>query len=106
MEVCIAYRHGRAVMLALREGIVYIDDEPQPIKGLEEEELKAFSAAVSAIPYSVDEGYAALVNARRASFLVSLLGRAVGDECINRLTELLEGVHSEVLTYLGEYEDA
>lgn len=106
MEVCLAYQNGRAVMLELRDGVVYIDNVPQPIKGLTEDDVKRFSADIDAVPYTIDDGYTALINARRASFLVSLLGRAVGDECVNRLTSLLDAVHYEVLTYLGEYEDA
>lgn len=106
MEVCIAYMRGKPVMLALRDGVVYIDEEPQPIKGLTEEELTDFSTAIGHIPYSTDEGYKALVNARRAAFLVTLLGRAVGDECVNKLTHILDSVHFDVLEYLGEDTDA
>lgn len=54
MEVCIANMHGKAVMLELREGVVFLDNEPQPIKNVTEEELAAFSEAVRAIPYSTD----------------------------------------------------
>ena len=50
MEVCIANMHGKAVMLELREGVVFLDNEPQPIKNVTEEELAAFSEAVRAIP--------------------------------------------------------
>lgn len=106
MEVCIAYMRGKPVMLALRDGVVYIDEELQPIKGLTEEELTDFSTAIGHIPYSPDEGYKALVNARRAAFLVTLLGRAVGDECVNKLTHILDSVHFDVLEYLGEDTDA
>ena len=34
MQVCIAIMHGNPVMLELREGVPYINDEPQPIKHL------------------------------------------------------------------------
>ena len=91
MEVCIGYMHGKAVMLELRDGVVFLDNEPQPVKNVTEEELTAFSEAVRAIPYSTDP--------------VSLLGRAVGDECVSRLTHILDHVHYDVLEYLGENGD-
>ena len=102
MEVCIAHIRGKPVMLGLVDGIVTIDGEMQPIKGLTEEQLADFAAQVSAIPYSPDPGYKALVNARRAAFLASLLGRAVGDDCVNRVSHILDHVHMDVLEYLGE----
>lgn len=105
MEVCIAYLHGKPVMLELRDGIVYLNNDPQPIKYVSEEELRAFSAAVQAIPYSTDPGYEALVNAKRAAFIVDLLGRTVGEECVSLLTHILDHVHSDVLEYLGETGD-
>ena len=105
MEVCIAYLHGKPVMLELRDGIVYLNNEPQPIKYVSEEELRAFRAAVQAIPYSTDPGYEALVNAKRAAFIVDLLGRTVGEECVSLLTHILDHVHYDVLEYLGETGD-
>ena len=102
MEVCIAYMRGEPVMLSLREGIAHINGEPQPIKGLSAEELADFAKEISAIPYSADPGYQALLNARRAAFLAHILGRAVGDECVSRLTHILDSVHFDVLEYLGE----
>ena len=60
-----------------------------------------------AIPQGDDEaGYAALVNAKRAAFIVDMLGHAVGDECVNLLTHILDHVHYDVMEYLGETEDA
>lgn len=50
MEVCIACMHGKPIMLELREGVVFLDNEPQPIKNLSEEELTAFSEAVRRCP--------------------------------------------------------
>ncbi len=105
MEVCIAYMHGKPVMLELREGIAYIDGVPQPIKYLEEAQLQEFSDAIQAIPYSTDPGYDALVNAKRAAFIAELLGRAVGDDCITLLTHILDHVHYDVLEYLEETEN-
>ncbi len=107
MEVCLAYMRGKPIMLSLENGIASIDGEVQAIKGLEESALQEFSAAVAAIPYTTDEeSYKALVNAKRTAFLASLLGYAVGDECINKLTHILDSVHYDVLVYLGEVEDA
>lgn len=54
MEVCIACMHGKPIMLELREGVVFLDNEPQPIKNLSEEELTAFSEAVRAVPSGAD----------------------------------------------------
>lgn len=102
MEVCIAYMHGKPIMLELRDGVAYLDNEPQPIKNLGEDELAAFSESIRAIPYSADPGYDALVNAKRAAFIVDLLGRAVGDECVSALSHILDHVHYDVLEYLGE----
>ena len=62
--------------------------------------------AVSAIPDDGDPGNVALVNAKRAAFIVDLLGHAVGDECVNLLTHILDHVHYDVMEYLGETEDA
>lgn len=106
MEVCLAYVHGKAVMLELRDGLAYINGELQPLKYLEEAQLLAFSESIQAIPYSTDPGYQALVNAKRAAFLVELLGHAVGEDCVNLLSHILDHVHYDVLAYLGETEDA
>lgn len=102
MEACIAMIHGNSVILSLRDGIVYLDDEPQPIKNLEEIEIADFIRAIQNIPYSTDPGYQALLNAKRAEFIAGLLGKAVGDDCINHLTHILDHVHYDVLEYLGE----
>ena len=102
MQVCIAIMHGNPVMLELREGVPYITDEPQPIKHLTEDDLVAFHEAVSAIPDDGDPGNVALVNAKRAAFIVDLLGHAVGDECVSYLTHVLDHVHYDVMEYLGE----
>lgn len=104
MEICIADFGEEPIMLALRDGLVYIDGELQPIKHVTEEELLRFEETIRAIPVSTDPGYEALVNAKRTQFLVSLLGRAVGEECINLLTELLDQLHFRVLHYLEEDE--
>lgn len=102
MEVCIGEVHGKPVMLEVRDGLVFIDGVPEPIKNLDEEELRDFQATLDALPRQDEEGHAALVNARRAAFIAALLGRAVGDDCVGRLTDILDHVHYEVLKYLGE----
>ena len=107
MQVCIAIMHGNPVLLELRDGIPHINGEAQPIKQLTEEKLAAFQQELDAIPQGDDEaGYAALVNAKRAAFIVDMLGHAVGDECVNLLTHILDHVHYDVMEYLGETEDA
>ncbi len=103
MEVCLAYMREKPVILRLQEGVVYINDEPQAIKGITEEDLHTFSKSIADIPYSTDqEGYKALINAKRAAFLATLLGNAVGDDSVNTITHILDSVHYEVLMYLGE----
>ena len=102
MEICIGEVRGKPVMLEVRDGVVAIDGEEQPIKNLDEAELASFQETLDALPKNDEAGYAALVNARRAAFLASLLGRAAGDECVARLTDILDHVHYEVLKYLGE----
>ncbi len=107
MEICIAYMRNKPVLLRLADdGIVYINDEPQAMKGVTKELLQDFSASIAAIPYSTDEeGYKALINSKRTAFLASLLGFAVGDECVDKISQILDSVHYEVLLYLGEVEE-
>ncbi|MBQ7617730.1 MAG: hypothetical protein IJS50_02535 [Desulfovibrio sp.] len=104
MEICLAEFGDQTVRLALRDGLVYLDDEIQPIKHLTEEELLSFQEELAAVPVSDDPGYAALIDAKRTQFIVSLLGRAVGEECIDKLTSLLDQLHFRVLQYLEEDE--
>lgn len=106
MEVCIAYMHEQAVMLSMQDGILFLNGEAQPIKGITEDDLQEFSNTINAIPYSPGAGYQALVNARRTAFLVKLLGHAVGEECTDRLSHILDSVHYDVLEFLGENGDA
>ncbi|MDR2055712.1 MAG: hypothetical protein LBQ10_07590 [Desulfovibrio sp.] len=102
MEVCIATMHGRDIMLSLRNGLVLLDGEAMPVKHVTEEELARFRAEVEAIPRIGDaQGLRALINAKRAAFIVSLLGRAVGDDCISALTHILDHVHYDVQEYLN-----
>lgn len=105
MEVCIAKIHDKPVMLSLKDGIVSIDGEAEPIKNLTEEDLRKFQAELDSVPEADAEGHEALVNAIRAAFLARLLGNAVGDDCVNRVTHILDHVHYDVLKYLGETEE-
>ena len=102
MEICLADFDAKPIMLKLIDGNIYIDDELQPIKYVTEEELQAFVDEIEQIPFTDDPGYQALINAKRTKLIVSLLGRAVGDDCINLLTHILDHLHFHVLEYLGE----
>lgn len=107
MQVCLAKIHDKPVMLELRDGVAYIDGQAEPIKDLYEEDLQRFQSELDSVPRSDNEGYEALLNAIRAAFLARLLGYACGDDCVSRLTEILDHVHYDVLKYLGETgEDA
>ncbi len=107
MEVCIAYMREKPVMLRVHEGVSSIDGEVIALKGVTEEDLQAFAQGIAAIPCGNDaEGYRALINARRAAFLAGLLGNAVGDECVTKITHILDSVHYDVLQYLGEVDNA
>ncbi|MDR1857792.1 MAG: hypothetical protein LBR22_11700 [Desulfovibrio sp.] len=102
MEVCIATMRGRPVMLSLLDGIAHIDGAPQPIKRLTEEELAAFAASLDAVTCEDIAGRDAMLDAKRAAFVVELLGRAVGDDCVTQLTHILDHLHYNVQVFLGE----
>ena len=105
MKACLGKLHDKPVMIEVRDGIVYIDDEPEPIKNVTEADIEAFQADLDNVPASDDEGHEALLNAIRAAFLAKLLGNAVGDEAVIRLSHILDSVHYDVLQYLGETRD-
>ncbi|MBQ9537559.1 MAG: hypothetical protein IJU79_07235 [Desulfovibrionaceae bacterium] len=106
MEICLATIDAQPVMLQLKDGNIYIDGELQPIKYVTESEVAAFAEAVAQIPVSDDPGYAAKLNCQRANFITNfLLGRAVGEECIDLLTHILDHLHYDILEYLGETGD-
>jgi hypothetical protein len=105
MQVCIGELHGKPVMLKLENGVPCLNDEAMPIKNLTEQELKAFQEEVDGLPKSDNPGCEALLNACRASFIANLLGKCVGDECVDKLTHVLDHVHYEVQKYLGEVEE-
>lgn len=105
MEVCVARVKGRDIMLKLEHPVVYLDGNPEHIKGLTEEDLLAFAAEIAAVPIADHPGYHARVNARRAAFLARLLGLAASEESQDAVMRLLDSVHYDVLEFLGETED-
>lgn len=105
MEVCLGKLHDKPVMLSLRDGVAYINGEPESIKDLTEKDLAAYQKELDSLPASDDPGYEALINAIRAAFIAKLLGKAVGDDAIDRLTQVLDSVHYDVLKYLGDVEE-
>lgn len=106
MEITLAKIRGKPVKLALDGNLVLIDGIAQPIKNLTEDDLKKFVKDLEELPPADDpEAAEALQNSVRAAFLSNLLGKAVGDECVNLITDLLDNVHYDVLKYLGEVED-
>ncbi len=106
MEVCVARVKGRDVMLRLEGALVYLDGRIENIKGLRPENIEAFAAELAAVPVEDHPGYHARLNARRAAFLVNLLGMAAGEESQDAVTRLLDSVHYDVLEFLGETENA
>lgn len=105
MQACIGELHGKPVWLELKDNIVSINGEAQPIKNLTEEDLENYNQELANLQNLADhEGRQALVNAVRANFLAQLLGKAVGDDCVNLVTHILDSTHYEVLKYLGEAE--
>lgn len=106
MEVCLGEIHNKQIMLELKDGIVYVDGEAQPIKNLTEAELAEYQKELDDLPASSDPGYGALVNAVHCDFISKLLSKAVGDECIDVLSHILAHAHYEVLKYLDEPNEA
>ncbi len=107
MDVCIAYMREKPVILSLNDSVVAIDGEVVAINGLTEGDLQAFAQSLASIECGSNvEGYKAMLNAKRAAFIVNLLGLAVGDDCVSKITNILDSVHYEVLVYLGEVDDA
>lgn len=105
MQVVLAERNGKPVILELRGTDVFIDGQQEPIKNLAEAELAAFQEELDNLPDGDAEAKSALTNSVRAAFLAKLLGKAVGDDCVDRLSHLLDHVHYDVLKYLGETEE-
>lgn len=102
METTLGIVRGKPVTIAVRDGIVFLNDEVLPIKNIGESDLIEYQGKVDSLPSFDEEGRAALKNALTAEFLVKLLSNAVGDDCVTRLTRLLDHFHYDVLTYLGE----
>lgn len=102
MKVNLGDLHGKPVWLELKDGVAYLDGEAEPIKNLTETELAEYQKELDDLPQSQDPGYEALVNAVRCDFISKLLQKAVGDECIDTLSHILDHAHYEVQKYLGE----
>lgn len=105
MQAELAIVGGKPVILELRDGVVYIDGEAQPIKNLTEEEVKQFRDDLESVTAADEESARALADAIRAPFIMNLIGKAAGDECVDKLSDLLDRVHYGVLKYLGETEE-
>lgn len=105
MKVILGETKGKSWSLELKDGLALVNGEPEPIKNITEDDLRAFQEEVEAVPKSDDPGYEALVNSIRAAFLAKLLGHAVGDECVSKLQHILDHVHYDVLKYLGEVKE-
>lgn len=105
MAVNIGELQGVAQIMELRGGIVFINDEPMPIKNVTQEELDALAERLASGPQGDDEAAHALRCAKQVEFIVTLLSRTVGNECIGYLERLMAFLHYDVLRYLGEAED-
>ncbi|MDE5833098.1 MAG: hypothetical protein K2H64_08965 [Desulfovibrio sp.] len=102
MEVSLGEINGKPITISVTDGVLSLNGAAQPVKNITENDLREYQDKIDALSADDPEGLAALKNALTAEFLVKLIGNAVGDECVNRLTRLLDYVHYDVLTYLGE----
>ena len=102
MEATLCEINGKPRKIAVKDGAVYLDGEAIPVKNIGEEDVRQYAEALKALPENDPEGRAVLKSALSAEFLVKLIGNAVGDDCVNRLTRLLDHVHYDVLKYLGD----
>lgn len=92
-------------MLCLKDGMVHVNEVIQPIKGLSQEEIDAFAVELAQAPEGDEQGREAWRHACRIQFVLRLLERAFGDECVEYLELVLGNLHWRVLQYLGEAED-
>ncbi|MDO5536294.1 MAG: hypothetical protein Q4F72_02000 [Desulfovibrionaceae bacterium] len=105
MSVIIGYIAGEEQELTLINGLVHINNEPQPIKNVTQEEIDAFAAVLAAAPDGDPAGQEAYRDTKRIAFLVELLSRTFGDECSEMLEHMIGNLHYRVLDYLGETDD-
>lgn len=105
MSLIIGYIDGEKQELTFVNGLVHINNAPQPIKNVTQEEIDALVAELETVPNGDAEGQEAYRNSRRINFLLSLLSRAFGDECSNMLEHMIGNLHYRVLEYLGETDD-
>lgn len=104
MSVNIGNLDGAPQILEVRNGLVLINGDPQPIKYLTEDQVRDFARELEAIPDDGDPGRAALRDAKRIDFLLGMLEHAFGDECTDYLEHLIGQLHYNVSVYLGETE--
>lgn len=90
------------VTFALENGAALLNGEPVPIKGITEADLQGFQEELAHLPSDDPKAHAALADAVRAAFIAQLLSHAVGDECVDALTQVLGRVHDRVINYLEE----
>ena len=104
MAVNIGYIHGEPQILEVRGGLVFINDTPQPIKYLSEEQVEEFRLALEALPPDDQPGASALRAAKRIEFALDLLKHTFGDDCSDYLEHLIGHLHHEVTAYLADGE--
>ena len=104
MSVNIGNLDGAPQILEVRNGLLLINGDPQPIKYLTEDQVRDFARELEAIPDDGDPGRAALRDAKRIDFLLGMLEHAFGDECTDYLEHLIGQLHYNVSVYLGETE--
>ena len=94
MSVNIGNLDGAPQILEVRNGLVLINGDPQPIKYLTEDQVRDFARELEAIPDDGDPG----------DFLLGMLEHAFGDECTDYIEHLIGQLHYNVSVYLGETE--
>ena len=104
MAVNIGFLHGEPQILEVRGGLVFINDTPQPIKYVTEEQVESFRQVLDALPQEDAPGAGALRAAKRIEFVLDLLKHTFGDECSDYLEHLIGHLHHEVTAYLAEDE--
>ncbi|MBO4296876.1 MAG: hypothetical protein J5863_08980 [Desulfovibrio sp.] len=104
MAVNIGFLHGEPQILEVRGGLVFINDTPQPIKYLTEEQVEDFRQVLDALPPEDAPGASALRAAKRIEFVLGLLKHTFGDDCSEYLEHLIGHLHHEVTAYLAEDE--
>lgn len=105
MKTCIGVIHDKPMIIEVKDGLVYLNDELMPIKNITEEDVQLLNDQLDSLPKSDDPGIIAKANSYRAPFIVKLIGNTVGEDSIDRLSHILDHVHYDVLKYLGEVDE-